>query len=537
MLFKQFYDIVDQSAEKKTANIQNSKLHAVYNEKIPIKNKISIFQKVIDDHNKHPDMLHKTVNNPSQKPAIDKREKHLNRQQLHKTVNNHSQNSTDNPSHKIIDDLLQNSADDIKQYGDYCKCGTICYKCTQSYLEISLKDFTEGNSTIEEIYFNIMKKLSITDTCQIERDLLEEIITTIISSNIKRKNIKKNTNTKETQKHHLSSCTKLINKQRDSFDKLISDMKDRSLRDITQNLYNIIATSQKNIMLLEQKIAIMQWSEKNAMSLAIEIYESSPINTQITSSQRESTDKNNTKIKTKQNDIKIISEDLYTKTNSIELTFESKKQKYTKKEEKRRNRFEKKLLTMDESDEVVKYERENFEHQLKTEREKFENELQKARIIAAENELRFKFEKIELERKHQSKEIELHQQITALQRELIDKSIEKNKAASVTYTAEPVGLPLDAKVNYELYGVRVYLSDKYPNHVWRNGKWYRKTPNIKFDVFKSVMEARHEEQITDDYTEYLKITSRIFYYPWVNDYTIIFDPITNNFYERKNCHF
>lgn len=223
MLFKQFYDLDDQPVEKKTTKIQNTKSSIAPNEKTPIENKISIFQKVIDDHNKHTDMLHKTVNNPSQKLAIDNCEKHLDKQQLLKTVNNHSQNSTanhsqnstTNQSQKFIDNQSQKSTDNIKQYGDeYCKCSTICYDCAQSYLEISLKDFIEGNSTIEEIYFNIMKKLSITDTYQTERDSLEEIITTIISSNIKRKNIKKNTNTKETQKHHLSSCTKLINKQR-----------------------------------------------------------------------------------------------------------------------------------------------------------------------------------------------------------------------------------------------------------------------------------------------------------------------------------
>jgi hypothetical protein len=40
-------------------------------------------------------------------------------------------------------------------------------------------------------------------------------------------------------------------------------------------------------------------------------------------------------------------------------------------------------------------------------------------------------------------------------------------------------LPNDAKITYS-YGARAYISDCYPNFVWRNGFWYRASEELKF---------------------------------------------------------
>lgn len=40
-------------------------------------------------------------------------------------------------------------------------------------------------------------------------------------------------------------------------------------------------------------------------------------------------------------------------------------------------------------------------------------------------------------------------------------------------------LPNDATLTYD-YGARSYLSDVYPNYVWRNGHWYKKKDDLSF---------------------------------------------------------
>lgn len=40
-------------------------------------------------------------------------------------------------------------------------------------------------------------------------------------------------------------------------------------------------------------------------------------------------------------------------------------------------------------------------------------------------------------------------------------------------------LPQESKITYE-FGARAYISDAYPNYVWRNGHWYKITDELKF---------------------------------------------------------
>lgn len=413
-----------------------------------------------------------------------------------------------------------------------CSCGMICHSCSGSFLEQTLKRFREGDINIEGIELEIIKKVGLVELKQNERDTIEAILNHIIDSDRRIGNVKANfaKNPSELKKHTLQ-LNRSKTEQKKNFKELMANIKDRAFMEHKVEASKFASNLQNRIEIFKQKIALLEYEAKHAISLTVkyhDLYQMANVTIKEISER---------KIKVSQ--ANQISEYSYSEPSPSFPSSLQLLKNYTKKEIARKVAFEEQMRSRNETEEVIKQEREKFQQQLKAERKRFEEQIRKEREAAIERETRQRFLKIEAEQTFKLRENELQRQIINLQKILIEKNLATNQLlenhCEIDLAAHPVGLPLEAQVDMTTYGVRVYVCDKYSDYVWRNGKWYKKAKKIEFDNFKQ-NDAMRNNQITDDFHEYVDRVGRIFYIKSAYGH-IIFDPLTNTFNEGKGCNF
>lgn len=414
-------------------------------------------------------------------------------------------------SDKPLSDKLSNAKNYIS---NECSCGVICLSCDMIFLDKCVSEKIAGQFDNENLIMTIMKKIDINVIPTNYRNVILNSICSIVEIQKSMKNHKKQD---EESKKLIKREKQKITSQRMNFRMAIANLKDIARKQNKDRFNEDIKKLSQQNLIQEQIMTIQKFEIQNAMKLTVKYYDlyykANLYISELINHKRS--------IK----DINIVSD---TSASPVFSNKELKKQSQIEKSlQKQLSEFEEKMKQSNKSIEEVERERQLLELQLNSERKRLYALLDAEKKLQEERELRFKFEKIAIQQEANLKEKEFEIKIQNLQKELLEKSLALSKQTTII---EPINmdnvlLPQDATLDLTTYGARVFVSNKYPGYVWRNCKWYKIEPNMRFQNL-TFGEAVHRNQITDDFYEFHASYGRIFYCQRDRDFHYLYDTTT-----------
>lgn len=398
-----------------------------------------------------------------------------------------------------------------EEYRQVCECGRVCSSCYSDYFQKLLDEF-KVKECIDEIYNDIVKKMDVENLTMQEKNTVETTFINIKDLEQRNSALKKAKQNRETIKK-ISMNKKIINTFKCNFKYFIENVKDRAYYEKKKYYCELFAQVAKKDAITEQEKAMLKLEGQHAMSLAVKyfnLYYS--YDSYIGELSNMKTIKGSSIHKIPESsyvsDVLKISADTINKQHRIEHDFNN-----------RLRAFDEEMKAAKKTIQEIEREKQLLAKQLEAEKAKALMLLNTEKMAKYENSTRSKFEKIVAVQKSTTVESELNAEITLL-REALKKSEHETRLKDeiicmynnkiLNPGINKVALPENACVDYLTYGVRVYVSNLYPDHVWRNGNWYRKG-NIKFEDL-SLNIALANNLMTDDFVECNFADQRLFCY-------------------------